>query len=254
MFVRYQAEMAEAAGTFALVFFGCGAIMVDAATLPLGPLAVNAVFGLTVAAMIYAVGHISGGNFNPAVTIALAIGGHFPWRRVAPFVVAQMVGAVAAAGLLVALMGNVGSVGATVPAAGLRPWQILTWEFVMTLGLMLVILGAATDRRAPAGMAPLAIGAWILLAGVVGGAWTGTSMNPARTLGPAIFANEWTAWPLYMAGTLGGAAAAAVLYGWLRKGQVPGSDAERIDGIQQADLLANRATDNEAKAAVRGRA
>ena len=214
---------AEAIGTFALVFAGCGAIMVDAETHALGHVGVAFTFGLVIMVMIYAVGHISGAHFNPAVTFAFALGRHFPWPRVAAYWAAQLTGAVAAALVLRASLGRVAAVGATLPRGS--DAQAVLWEGVLTFFLMFVIMAVATDTRAVGEAAAIAIGGTVGLDAMFGGPITGASMNPARSLGPAIAGSEYTSLWVYLAAPLAGAALAAIAYEYLRSG---GPDA--VDG------------------------
>jgi glycerol uptake facilitator-like aquaporin len=140
------ALLAEAIGVFALVFFGCGAIMVDAETGALGQPGIAIAFGLVIMAMIYATGHVSGAHLNPAVSVAFALTRHFPWRRVVAYVAAQSAGALAAAAILRASLGDVASVGATLPSGS--HGQAFLWELVLTFFLMFVVMAVATDTRA----------------------------------------------------------------------------------------------------------
>jgi len=137
---------AELVGTFALVFAGCGAVMVEAKTGALGHVGVAITFGLVIMAMIYAVGHISGAHLNPAVSLAFALNRHFPWTKLLGYWAAQLVGAFAAAALLRASLGNIAHVGATLPSGSER--QSFVWELVLTFFLMFVIMAVATDTRA----------------------------------------------------------------------------------------------------------
>ena len=138
--------VAEVVGTFALVFAGCGAIMVDAKTGALGHVGVAISFGLVIMVMIYAVGHISGAHFNPAVTLAFALTRHFPWMRAVAYWGAQLVGALLAAALLRGSLGDLAHVGATLPRGS--QGQAFLWELALTFFLMLVIMAVATDSRA----------------------------------------------------------------------------------------------------------
>ena len=206
--------LAELIGTFALVFAGCGAIMVDATTHALGHVGVAISFGLVIMVMIYAVGHISGAHFNPAVTFAFALTRHFPWRRVAVYWPAQLAGALAAALVLRGSLGNVAHVGATLPSGS--DGQAFLWESVLTFFLMFVIMAVATDTRAVGEAAAIAIGGTVGLDAMFGGPVTGASMNPARSLGPAIAGGDYTAIWVYIAAPLLGAAVAAAVYQFLR--------------------------------------
>ena len=205
---------AEALGTFALVFFGAGAIMVDAEGADVGGLGIALAFGLVIATMIYALGHISGAHFNPAVSLGFALGRHFPWSRVGAYWIAQCAGALAAAALLRASLGDVGDVGATAPSGS--EGQSFLWEVVLTFFLMLVVMAVATDTRAVGEAAALAIGGTVALGALVGGPVSGASMNPARSLGPALVAGELDALWIYLLAPLAGAALAAFAYQLMR--------------------------------------
>jgi aquaporin NIP len=209
-----RALVAEAIGTFALVFAGCGAIMVDAKTGALGHLGVAFSFGLVIMVMIYAVGHISGAHFNPAVTLAFALTRHFPWTRAAAYWGAQLVGALLAAALLRASLGDLADVGATLPGGSQR--QAFLWELVLTFFLMFVIMAVATDSRAVGEAAAIAIGGTVGLDALFGGPITGASMNPARSIGPAVVSGDLHALWLYILAPAVGAALAGLTYQFLR--------------------------------------
>jgi MIP family channel proteins len=206
--------VAEAIGTFALVFAGAGAVMVDAKTHQLGHVGVAITFGLVIMAMIYAVGHISGAHFNGAVTFAFALTRHFPWNRAAGYWAAQLIGALAAATLLRASLGNIAHVGGTLPSGSQA--QSFLWEFVMTAFLMFVILAVATDTRAVGEAAAIAIGATIGLDAMFGGPISGASMNPMRSAGPAIVSGDLHALWLYLVAPPLGAAVGALTYQFVR--------------------------------------
>ena len=212
-----KAHLAEFIGTFALVFFGCGAI---ANGLP--PTAIAFAFGLVIAIMIYAFGHISGAHFNPAVSVGFAIGGHLPWPRVASYAAVQITGAVTGALLLRASLGPHADLGVTQPAGS--DVQAFVWEVVLTFFLMLVITAVATDTRAVGQAAALAIGGTVGLGALVGGPVSGASMNPARSLGPAIVSVDLTGIWIYLLAPILGSIAAAFVYRMLR-------EFERVDPI-----------------------
>ena len=194
---------AEAIGTFALVFFGCGAIMVDAESGDLGQVGVSVAFGLVVMAMVFVFGLVSGAHINPAVTIALAFRRRFPWSSVPGYVAAQMTGAVAAAIVLRASLGHTADLGATMPSGSAG--QSYIWEVVMTAALLMVIGSVATNPRAALGGAAIAIGGTIALASLVGGPISGASLNPARSFGPALVSGELgSLWIYLTAPVLGG--------------------------------------------------
>jgi aquaporin NIP len=205
---------AEAIGTFALVFVGAGAIMVDAEHGGLGPVGVSLAFGLVVMAMVYAVGHVSGAHLNPAVTLAFAARRHFPPARVPAYWTAQVSGALAAALLLRISLGDVADIGATLPS-GSRT-QAFVWEVVLTALLLFVIMAVATDTRAVGEAAAIAIGGTIALASLVGGPVSGASLNPARSLGPAIAAGVADSLLLYLVAPLVGAVLGALAYELVR--------------------------------------
>jgi aquaporin NIP len=205
---------AEAIGTFALVFAGAGAIVVDAKTHALGHVGVAIVFGLVIMAMIYAVGHVSGAHFNPSVSFAFALTRHFPWRRAGAYWLAQVAGAVAAAALLRASLGDHAHVGATLPSGSQT--QAFLWELILTFFLMFVIMSVATDTRAVGEAAAIAIGGTVGLDAMFGGPITGASMNPARSIGPALVSGDLHALWLYIAAPLAGAALGALAYQFVR--------------------------------------
>jgi len=211
---RVRPLAAEAFGTFALVFAGCGAIMVDAKTHALGHLGVALSFGLVIMVMIYAVGHVSGAHFNPAVTLAFALTRHFPWPRVFLYWGAQATGAIVAALLLRSSLGDVAEVGATLPSGSER--QSFLWEVVLTVFLMFVIMAVATDTRAVGEAAAIAIGGTVGLDALFGGPISGASMNPARSLGPALVSGDLHALWIYLTAPLLGAALGALAYQLVR--------------------------------------
>jgi len=205
---------AEFVGTFALVFAGCGAIMVDAKTHQLGHVGVAITFGLVIMAMIYAVGHLSGAHFNPAVTFAFSLSRHFPWRRAGLYWIAQLAGALAAAAILRGSLGNIAHVGATLPSGS--QGQSFLWELVMSFFLMFVIMAVATDTRAVGEAAAIAVGGTVGLDAMFGGPISGASMNPARSTGPALVSGDLHALWLYILAPVVGASLAAVTYQLIR--------------------------------------
>ncbi len=206
---------AELIGTFALVFFGCGAIAVGR----LPDAGVALAFGLVIAVMIYALGHVSGAHFNPAVSVGFAIGRHFPWRWAGAYALAQVAGATLGALALRATLGPDVPLGVTAPAGS--DVQALAWEVILTFVLVLVITAVATDTRAVGEAAALAIGGAVALGSLVGGPVTGASMNPARSIGPALVACDLAHLWIYLVAPLAGAILAAGAYGFLRAGDAP---------------------------------
>ena len=210
-----QALVAEAIGTFALVFVGAGAIMVDAENGGLGSVGIALAFGLVIMAMIYAVGHISGAHLNPAVTLAFALRRHFPGVRVPAYWGAQVTGAVLAALLLRVSLGDIADVGATSPSGSQA--QSFLWEAVLTAILLFVIMAVATDTRAVGEAAAIAIGGTIALAALVGGPISGASLNPARSLGPALASGSFDSLWLYLVAPLVGGTVGALAYGMVSR-------------------------------------
>ena len=201
---------AECLGTFWLVFGGCGSAVLSAAypELGIGFLGVAFAFGLTVLSMAYAIGHISGCHLNPAVTVGLVSGGRFPAKEIAPYVIAQVLGALAGAAVLYLIAS--GKTGFDVVGSGFAsngygdhsPGQYsllaaLTLETVLTFMFLIIILGA-TDSKAPAGFAPIAIGLGLTLIHLIGIPVDNLSVNPARSTGPALFVGGWAVGQLWL--------------------------------------------------------
>ena len=222
---------AEFVGTFVLVFGGCGAAVLAAgvADVGIGFLGVAFAFGLTVLTMAYAVGHVSGGHFNPAVTLGLALAGRFRWKDVAPYAVTQVLAAIAAAAVLfVVANGKSGFDAVTSGFAtngygdrspeGYSLLAVLVIEVVLTAVFLYVILGA-TDTRAPKGFAPIAIGLSLTLIHLASIPVSNTSVNPARSTGPALFAGSdalvqlWAFWAAPLVGAAIAGATYALLFG-----------------------------------------
>ena len=209
-----RALVAELIGTFALVFAGAGAVMVDAKTHALGHVGVAFTFGLVIMAMIYAVGHISGAHFNAAVTFAFALSRHFPWPRAIAYWCAQFLGALIAAALLRGSLGNIAHIGATLPSGS--QGQSFLWELVLSFFLMFVIMAVATDTRAVGEAAAIAIGGTIGLDAMFGGPISGASMNPMRSLGPALVSGDLHALWLYILAPIAGTSLGALAYQFVR--------------------------------------
>jgi aquaporin Z len=220
---------AEAVGTFFLVLIGPGAAMVNAwGGGVLGVTGIALAFAFVVIAMVYALGHVSGAHINPAVTVAFWSARRFPGRDVIPYVVAQCVGAAAAAATLRGVLGPVGHLGATLPAIPIGAAFAMEW--LLSFVLMLVIMAVATDDRVAPGFAPLAVGLTVGFCALTGGPLTGASMNPARSFGPAVAGGFWAAHWVYWLAPITGMIAAARLYDWLRDAKPP--TANRFFGVQ----------------------
>jgi MIP family channel proteins len=226
---------AECFAAFALVFAGCGAIVANAVYGgALGAVGVALAFGLVVMAMVYATGHLSGAHINPAVTIAFVLGRHFPPREAAVYVPSQALGAVAGALVLLAVWPDQpAQLGATVPTVGVG--SALVYEAILTAFLMFVIMAVATDTRAVGAAAAIAIGGTVGLDALFGGPVTGASMNPARSLGPAVAAGEWADLWIYLTAPVAGASLGAVAYQLVR-GQAVREEGE--DGARPVRLPA----------------
>jgi len=210
---------AEFFGTFWLVFGGCGAAVLDAAfpNLGIGFLGVALAFGLTVLTMVYAIGHISGGHLNPAISLGLVVGKRFPVTDLIPYWIAQVLGAIAAGGVLYVIAsgkegfsvaGGFASNGyADHSPGGYSLVACLVAEIVLTMFFLLIVMGA-TDRRAPQGFAAIAIGLGLTLIHLIGIPVTNLSVNPARSTGPAVFVGGWAIhqlWLFWVAPLIGGA-------------------------------------------------
>jgi aquaporin Z len=160
---------------------------------------------LTVMAVILFMGAVSGAHLNPAVSVAFALRRDFPWKRVPAYIVAQAAGAIAAAALLWALVGKHGSAGLTLPGRGIPTVAAMVWEVVLTTGLVSVILGTASGAQQLGSLAAIGVGSYIALAGLWATPVSGASMNPARSLGPALVLNDWASFWAYLAGPMAGA-------------------------------------------------
>ena len=227
--------VAEFVGTFALVFVGCGAIMVDAETGSLGQVGVALAFGLVIAVMVSAAGpislcarsepasadsdranHLGGGHFNPAVTLALWLAREVPGRRAAGYWLAQVAGAIAGAALLRASLGNTANLGTTQPSGS--EGEAFLWELVLTFLLLFVIVAVATGERAESPVTVgVAVGGTIAMASLVGGPVSGASLNPARSLGPAVVSGEVDALWVYLTAPFVGGVLGALAYRLVRR-------------------------------------
>jgi aquaporin Z len=234
--------LAEFIGTFWLVLGGCGSAVLSAAFpgVGIGLLGVALAFGLTVVTMAYAIGHISGCHLNPAITFGLFVGGRHPGREILPYWLAQVIGGIAAAGLLVFIASGNGSdpIAAGLAANGVAEHSPghyslaagFVCEIVMTAVFLFVIMGS-TDKRTPGNFAPLAIGFTLTLIHLISIPVTNTSVNPARSTGPAVFVGGWALaqlWVFWLAPLIGGAVGALAYR--LTRGPDDGPGVKEISG------------------------
>ncbi|GLT68285.1 hypothetical protein SLA2020_405320 [Shorea laevis] len=216
-FKDFDLLMAEVLGTFFLIFIGCASVVVNSnenkvVTLP----GIAIVWGLAVTTLIYSLGHVSGAHFNPAVTIAFASCKRFPLNQVPAYMVAQLLGSTLAAGTLQLLFIRKNDVFFGTSPQG-SDLQGFVMEFIITFYLMFIVSGVATDNRAIGELAGLAVGSTVLIIVLFAGPITGASMNPARTLGPAIVSNHWKGIWIYLTSPILGAVSAAWVYNMLRE-------------------------------------
>lgn len=216
---EWRRLFSELLGTFLLVMVAAGGGMVNArfggAAIPQAALVVAP--ALMVMAIILFMGAVSGAHLNPAVSVAFALRGDFPWRRVPSYVIAQFVGAVLATLLMRGFVGGHGSAGLTLPGPGISTGTAMLWEALLTAGLVSVVLGTASGAQQLGPVAAFGVGSYIALAGLFGSPLSGASMNPARSLGPALALGDWTSWWAYLAGPLIGAVV-AVGMAWVLRG------------------------------------
>ena len=229
---RYEGRrlFSELLGTFFLVLVAVGGGMVSARfggnAVPYGAKVVSP--ALMVMAIILFMGTVSGAHLNPAVSIAFAARGDFPWKRVPAYIVTQFLGAILATLLLWALIGKQGSAGLTLPGSGISTTTAMLWEIVLTAGLVSVILGTASGAQQIGPIAAIGVGSYIALAGLWGSPVSGASMNPARSLSPALVLGDWTSWWAYLAGPVAGGAV-AVGFAYVLRGRGGG-----LSGVQAA--------------------
>lgn len=201
---------AEFFGTFALVFVGCGAIIVHTLTDAISHFGIAITFGFVVMTMISVTGHVSMAHFNPAVTFAFALTKHFPWKKVLPYWLVQIFAASLAAFFLKLFFGNVANLGASLPANEIS--QSFWLELLLTAILMFVILAVATDSKADGHLAAIMIGATVAMNALWAGPISGASMNPARSFGPALVSGVWHAHWIYWIAPIVGASLGALAY------------------------------------------
>ncbi|HNA56910.1 MAG TPA: aquaporin [Chitinophagales bacterium] len=208
--------VAEALGTFAILFFGTGAAIVDSITGgTVSHVGISVTFGFTVMSMIYVFGNTSGAHFNPAVTIAFYFSGRFPGKEILPYVIAQFLGAIAGSGLLLFLFPDAATRGETVPSGDVL--QAFVLECVLTFFLMLTIIHVAHGSKEQGMFAGLAIGSVVLMAALFAGPICGASMNPARSLAPALISGNLQSIWIYLTAPVLGAVGAVLGWKWLRR-------------------------------------
>jgi aquaporin Z len=201
---EWRRLFSELLGTFALVLAAAGGGLLHAK----GQISLSAAVvapGLMVMGIILFMGAVSGAHLNPAVSLAFALRGDFPWKRVPGYVVIQLIGATLACLFLRLVFGNIEHLGATLPGAGYRNWQALLMEIVLTALLVSVILGTASAAQNVGAIAALGVGGYIALAGLWAAPVSGVSMNPARSFGPALVSGDWTSYWVYVVGPIAGA-------------------------------------------------
>ena len=209
---EWRRLFAELLGSFLLVLAGAGAPVVNAVSHgAIGRGAAVTAPGLSVMAIILFMGTVSGAHLNPAVSIAFAARGDFPWRRVPGYIVVQLVGATLAVLFLDAVFGKVGMLGATVPGAGINDGQALLMELVLTVGLMSTILGTASRSQNVGPLSAVAVGGYVVLAGLWSSPITGASMNPARSFAPALVLGDFSHYWVYAVGPISGALLATAI-------------------------------------------
>ena len=207
--LEWRRLFSELFGTFLLVLVGAGGGVVDAATHgAIGRAPGVTAPGLLVLGVILFMGVVSGAHLNPAVTLAFAARGDFPWRRVPGYIAIQLIAAAGACLVLRLLFGDIGQLGLTQPGSGFTDVQAMAVELLLTVGLVSVILGTASSAQNVGPLSAIAVGGYITLAGLWSSPVSGASMNPARSFGPALVTGDWNAYWVYLAGPLLGAAVA----------------------------------------------
>lgn len=232
---EWRRLFAELWGTFLLVVVAAGAGVVGAQSDGAVTLGMQVVApGLMVMAIIYFMGTVSGAHLNPAVTLAFAVRGNFPWRRVPGYISVQLLGSLAAVSFLRVMFGTAGALGATVPGAGMGSGQALAMEILLTAGLVNTILGTASGARNIGTNGAIAVGGYIALAGLWAASVSGASMNPARSLGPDLMRGDLgTTW-IYVLGPLVGALL-GVAFEWILKGRPTRAGARAAQGTLDED-------------------
>ena len=241
--LEYRRLFSELLGTFFLVLVAAGGGILHAK----GQISLAAAVvapGLMVLAIILFMGAVSGAHLNPVVSLAFALRRDFPWKRVPGYIVTQLLGATFACLFLLAVFGNIEHLGATLPGPGYANWQAFLMEIALTAGLLSVILGTASAAQNVGAVGALGVGGYIALAGLWSAPVSGTSMNPARSFGPALVSGDWTAYWVYVAGPLIGAVIAVACAVILR-----GRGGDAISRAAGSGLLSPGAAEEKAKLA-----
>lgn len=229
-FLELRRLFSEMLGTFFLVLVAAGGGVVNTATGgAISQVALVTAPGLMVMTIILFMGKVSGAHLNPAVTIAFAIRGDFPWRRVPGYIIAQIAGGIIACAFLALIFGVNGDFGSTQPGVGFNGLQAVLIEFILTLGLISVILGTASEAQNVGPLSALAVGGYIALAGLWAAPISGASMNPARSFAPSLFTLDFSTSWVYIVGPIAGAVV-AVFFAYILRG--PGGDKTAIEAAQ----------------------
>jgi aquaporin Z len=227
---EWRRLFSELLGTFFLVLVGAGGAVVNAASNGAIPLAVRVTApGLMVLGIILFMGAIGGAHLNPAVTLGFAARGDFPWRRVPGYIIVQLLGSTLACLLLWALFGKIASLGATEPGAGFTAAQAMWIEMILTVGLVSVILGTASNAQNVGPMSAIAVGAYIVLAGFWAAPVSGASMNPARSFGPDLATGDFSSYWVYVVGPIAGGLI-AVCFAFVLRGRSDVGGAKAAQG------------------------
>ena len=237
--LEYRRLFSELLGTFMLVLVAAGGGLLHGK----GQISLAAAVvapGLMVLAIILFMGAVSGAHLNPVVSLAFAVRGDFPWKRVPGYIIVQLLGATLACLFLLAVFGNVEHLGATLPGPGYHDWQALLMEIALTAVLLSVILGTASAAQNVGALGALAVGGYIALAGLWSAPVSGTSMNPARSFGPALVSGDWTAYWVYVVGPLVGAAIAVACAVILRGRGATRSPTRRAPACSRRDVPGTR--------------
>ncbi len=235
---EWRRLIAELLGTFLLVLVGAGGVVVNAQSHgAISRTAAVTAPGLMVMAIILFMGAVSGAHLNPAVSIAFAARGDFPWRRVPGYVIVQLIGATLACLVLWALLGKIGMLGATEPGPGISATQAMGMELLLTFGLVSTILGTASGAQNVGVFGAIGVGGYIILAGLWSSPISGASMNPARSFGPDMALLDFTSYWAYVAGPITGALV-AVGFAWVLRGRGGGRSGAaaaqgRLDALEK---------------------